>query len=143
MDEIFCDLWQSGGVSEGNTIVFFDSECLMCNSAMRLVHQIDEDDSFRFAPLAGETARKHGVKNGETMVVLVKGELHERSEAVRVLLWSLGGIGYVLSSIMVLIPVCWRDALYDLFARNRQRISGAFKSACSIPDPALVRKILP
>jgi len=120
-------------------ILFFDADCLMCSGSVRLIHSWDDEDRIRFSALAGETAQKLGIPNGETIVLLKGEERFEKSEAVRV---SLLEVYPVIGILFGFVPRKLRDWGYDFIAARRQKIS-KLAPVCEIPDPRMTAKILP
>lgn len=44
---------------EGKAIIFFDGICNLCDSFINFVYKRDSKKQFLYAPLQGETAKKH------------------------------------------------------------------------------------
>jgi predicted DCC family thiol-disulfide oxidoreductase YuxK len=108
------------------------------------VYGLDKRGVVVFAPLQGELASELGLlgyaeKGGGSMVILreTDGEKFFRSEALIVLGRNLGGVWKLLANVFSLLPKRWRDAAYDLVAKNRYRIAGA----CGVPDEGLRRRM--
>ena len=105
--------------------VAFDDHCMMCNRFLHFLAGEDKARILHFAPLASNQPRT-------TMIVTRDGSSFHRSEAILILLASLGGHWRVLARMGRLVPRFLRDRLYDLIARNRHRI---FRhSGCPLPS---------
>jgi predicted DCC family thiol-disulfide oxidoreductase YuxK len=129
-------------------IVFFDGDCGLCSRSVRFFAKFDRRDHLRFAPLQGETAAakefgKYAAIDDGTMVVLreADGEIFYRFDALLESLRALGGLWKVLL-VAKFLPRSIREILYRTVARNRIRWFGK-ADACALPDPELVRRLLP
>jgi predicted DCC family thiol-disulfide oxidoreductase YuxK len=138
-------------IPEPNPIVLYDGVCGLCNHLVQFLLKRDNHDRFRFASLQSEFARdlltRHGADPHDLDTVYVavdNGQPNERllarSDAVLYMLrelggfWKLAGIGHVL-------PKAFRDAVYQVVARNRYRIFGKHES-CILPEPQHRAKFL-
>jgi predicted DCC family thiol-disulfide oxidoreductase YuxK len=133
------------GYSPG-VIVYFDGECNLCNRLVDFVIRRDRRRRFRFAPLQGETARRHlpASLTGtglETIVLERETGLQFRSDAVLAILATLGGpwSGF---GILRVLPRTLRDGAYNYIARNRFRWFGR-RETCRVPTLEERRSFLP
>jgi len=129
-------------------IVFFDGQCGLCSRSVRFLSRADRKDRLQFAPLQGETAT--GMKLGEfasvengSMVVWRESDNTTlfRSDAALELCNALGGI-CKCGVIFRIVPRPLREACYRFIARNRIRWFG-HADTCSLPDPQLLKRLLP
>lgn len=130
-------------VMEGQlrNIVFFDSDCLMCQGAVRWLHRLDEQDRLRFAPLQGESARRVGVAvNEDSIAFYGRGELSRAALAVERLLVATGGVATLVGVSMRVFPLPLRDWCYRQIARRRHTLSRSV--SCGIPEVGLDEKML-
>ncbi|MGE9267032.1 MAG: thiol-disulfide oxidoreductase DCC family protein [Verrucomicrobiales bacterium] len=136
-------------MNTAHPIVFFDGDCLFCQSQVRLLHRLDRHDRLRFAPLQGDTARLFPAleplrtQAEPDTVAFVSPDLDgaaTRARAVLLILRRLGGFWALASRLLALIPLPLLDRLYDLIARHRKRLRN---KACPLPEPTLQAKILP
>jgi predicted DCC family thiol-disulfide oxidoreductase YuxK len=74
------------------------------------------------------------------VIVLDGGRRYERSEAALHVALYLR-FPWPLAFAAVLIPRAWRDAAYDLIARNRYLIFGK-QDVCPLPPPSLRERFL-
>ena len=126
---------------EVRNIVFFDSDCLMCQGAVKWLHRLDEQDRLRFAPLEGESARRVGVAlNEDSMAFYGKGELSRAALAVERLLVATGGVANLVGISMRVIPLSLRDWCYRQIASRRLTLSRSV--SCGIPEAGLNEKML-
>ena len=103
-------------------IVFYDSECILCNRTVRTLINFDKERKLAFAPIGGSTfmsiAPNITIENKNTIVFFNDGEILIRSTAVlgilNVLPYPLRLLGF-----FTIVPVFLRDAVYKFVARNR------------------------
>ena len=117
-------------------IVLIDGTCALCNGTAAWLARRDPEGRMLFAPNQGEVARIAGEPPGGdpgTIVVWEGSRRLVRSEAVLVLLRTLGGGWRLLAAVAGLCPVALRDVLYDQVARRRHRFAGA--PACTRLSP--------
>ena len=126
---------------EGLNIVFFDSDCLMCQGAVKWLHRLDAQDQLRFAPLQGETAKTMGVSLDEdSMAFYSEGEVSRAALAVERLLIATGGVAALAGVSMKVFPLSLRNWCYRQIAKLRLTISKSI--SCGIPEEGLMAKML-
>lgn len=126
---------------EEESIVFFDSDCLMCQGSIRWLHRIDVYDRLRFAPLQGTTAREKGISLEEdSMAFYGEGEVSRSALAVERLLVEAGGLAMIAGMLMKIVPLRVRDWGYRQIAKRRLAISKSM--SCGIPEVGLAEKML-
>lgn len=143
--------YSKGRMLEGrqqNGLVFYDGVCGLCDRWIRFLLVRDKQQSLKFAPLQGDTARQRTDLPTElrsVVLVIQPGTAEERvyfrSEAALRLLDHIGGFWRVVSWLRI-IPRPLRDAVYDAIARYRYRCFGKF-DACRIPPTELRARFLP
>lgn len=125
-------------------IVFFDSECLLCNNSVRFIIKYDKKDRFRFAELGGKFAtdlpENEKKMDTDSIVVLTESHYCTKSSAVLRIARGLGG-WFFFSVFFYLIPAFIRDYFYDLIAKTRYRIFGK-TDHCIVPDTEIKKKFL-
>lgn len=119
--------------------IFFDSECGLCDGAVRFVLAEDRaGTSFRFAPLDGEAIRKsieperRASLPDSVIVLTAEGELLVRSAAALYILRRLGGIWRLAAVAASVVPQTGLDCGYDRVAKVRKRLFGTKSGACPI-----------
>ena len=147
-------------------IIFFDGDCVMCNSFVDLLLQMDSKGLFYLSPLQGETARYYlpplphnreewsiyyletaqsSTLNAElcrdSTALHTSPRLYSQSDAVIQICRHLGGI-WSLATLGNGIPSFIRDAVYRMVARNRYRLFGQ-RSTCRMPTDAERSRFLP
>lgn len=120
-------------------IIIFDGVCNFCSRSAQFVLRNDKRAKFRFAamqsPAGSALLNKHGLDPTEVETfLLVKGDAaYVRSEAALEIAKGLGP-PWSLFAVFRLLPVRWRDAVYDVVARNRYRLFGR-RQSCYVPTP--------
>jgi predicted DCC family thiol-disulfide oxidoreductase YuxK len=133
-------------MNDQSALLLFDGTCGFCAQSVQFVLRHERRrQTLRFASLqshAGmEVRERHPELNQVDSVIWVEAgqgasaeTILVRSAAVLRVLHYLGGVWSVLAWIGALVPRFIRDGLYDLVARNRQRlIRGGL--ACLLPTP--------
>jgi predicted DCC family thiol-disulfide oxidoreductase YuxK len=125
---------------ESRDLLLYDGRCGLCDGFVRFVARRDRNDVFRFAPLQSPVAARRLAAVGaqlaalpDTVVLLRAGRLLLRSAAALQVLEGLGGAWRPLARALALLPVGWRDRVYDLVAGHRARLFGR-RSECRLPD---------
>lgn len=121
---------------EGKVLILFDGYCYLCSWVVQWVLTADKAGVFLFAPISSETGefwkKKLKIKTQMDSVILVEANVYFlRSEAALRIARRLGGF-YRLLLIVKLLPLSWRDKLYDCVARNRFRWFGR-RETCFLP----------
>jgi predicted DCC family thiol-disulfide oxidoreductase YuxK len=116
-------------------ILLFDGVCNLCNGVVRFVLTHDPEARVRFASqqsaFGQDLLRRHGLADSQSVVLLDGERVYERSDAaLRVL--SLLPAPWRWLEVARFVPKPWRDATYDLIARNRYRVFGK-REACLLP----------
>lgn len=109
-------------IKTDKTIIFFDSECLMCHSFVRIILILDHKSKISFAPLGliiNDKSRQLDIEElGDSIILLAEGEMHSKSEAVYKISATLGFPANILL-VFKLLPKKWTDKCYDWIARRR------------------------
>lgn len=119
---------------QGRHIIFFDGDCLICNRFVQILLKIDRKKKFLFSSLQSElaqTALTNIPKNIDSIVYLSPAGSYIKSEAILKICKQLD-FPYTACYLFKILPLKWRDALYDYFAKNRYRWFGKNES-CAIP----------
>ncbi len=131
-------------VARESEYVFYDGHCGLCHRAVKFILKHDRSgNAFRFAPLQGETIQslvpadqRAGLP--DSFVVLTRdGSLLMRSNASLHILQTLGGGWKILAKVLRVIPLGFRDLVYDFVARIRYRLFGRRDDLCPIVPPDL------
>jgi predicted DCC family thiol-disulfide oxidoreductase YuxK len=120
-------------------VVIFDGECNFCDASVNFIIDRDPVGLFRFAsrqsPAGQRIMRERGVPEEglDSMILVEDDRVLVRSAAGLSIAKRLSGAWPVLYAFIA-VPGPWRDAVYDLIAKNRKRILGA-RDACAVPTP--------
>lgn len=119
-------------------IILFDGVCNLCNNLVLKVIRYDKDQVFIFAALhskSGLEILNHlGIDTTkiDTLILYEPGVSYDiKATAALKIMKDFKGI-WQLSGLFFLLPVGFRNLMYDFIAKNRYRWFGK-KESCSIP----------
>lgn len=124
---------------EHNAIILFDGVCNFCNSSVNFIIKHDKKGYYKFAPIQSEIGKVLCEKLAIDLqrvdsIILIENDFYKiKSSAILRIAKKLNG-GYPLLFGFIIIPRFFRDAIYDLIARNRYKWFGR-KESCMIPTP--------
>ncbi len=123
--------------------VLFDGVCNLCNGTVKTIVRFDRKGQFHFASLQSEYAQalieRHELQDfPESVILFYGGKCYYKSDAVMKMA-TLLGFPYSLLVVGKVLPRAWRDAIYDLVARNRYRWFGK-RESCMLPDENLRKR---
>lgn len=123
-------------------IVFFDGECGLCDLSVRFLLKRDKKNRFLFAPLQGETAKKHQILDSDSVALLEEEKtLYREGEAALRILWLLGGAFTLPGSLYFLLPKCVVNGCYRVIAKNRHFLFS--KEKCTLPETVDPSRFIP
>lgn len=120
-------------------VLVFDGVCGLCHRWVRFVLRHDAADQVHFAAVQSVPGQallaRHGVAHlaFDTLVFIDDDQAYVRSEAVLRILARLPR-PWRWARVLRVIPVRWRDHLYNAVARRRYRLFGRYDQ-CVLPDP--------
>ena len=126
-------------------VILYDGVCVFCSRWVRFVAARDKERRFRFTAIQSgygtRLARAFGINpdDPDTNAVVHGGEVFVKSDAALTVLSLLPGWRWV--GVLRLVPKPWRDAVYNLVARNRYRIFGKYE-VCFVPDAELRARVM-
>ena len=106
-------------------IVFFDSECGLCNRSVHFVHKRDRSGRIYFASLQGEVAqsllasRGFVLENPESLIYYRAGSCYQKSSAALQIASDMGGF-WKAARLLFCVPTAIRDWVYLQIARRRK-----------------------
>jgi predicted DCC family thiol-disulfide oxidoreductase YuxK len=117
-------------------IVIFDSECILCERALKWLLKYDKTRIFRYTSLQSNTSKELQQKytfpnNNQSVILIVNGRLYTKSDAFLKIITLLGG-WRILFAVLYILPPFLRNLVYDIIAKNRYKWFGK-KSTCYIP----------
>lgn len=119
-----------------NRLVLFDGVCNFCSASVRFVIQRDPQARFQFAPLQSDLgqyfAQQYGFTKLESMVLLERGQVYQKSSAALRIARQLNGL-WPLFFVFIVVPGTVRDYVYDFIGNRRYRWFGKTEQ-CWIPE---------
>ena len=120
-------------------VIVFDGYCVLCSGWANFVLRHDHRKNFRLlaaqSPL-GHALYAHYALGGDdyqSNLLLQNGRVFIKSEG-SIMMASALGWPWRLATLLRVMPLAWRDKLYDWIASNRIRWFGR-RDACYLPDP--------
>jgi predicted DCC family thiol-disulfide oxidoreductase YuxK len=119
-------------------IIIFDGYCALCSGWAEFVLRHDRKGIYRLLSAQSDIGRALYVHYGldpqdyETNILLADGNAWFKSESSIRMMEGLGN-PWALARCLRLLPMRWRDRLYETIARNRLRWFGK-RAACYRPD---------
>ncbi|SFI16954.1 thiol-disulfide oxidoreductase DCC family protein [Halpernia frigidisoli] len=117
-------------------VVFYDGDCGFCNFWVGWILKNDKKDQFLFSALQSEFGQKFlsernlELKNLSTLYLFSPGKFYLKKSAAVLKIATLLGGKYSLMEVFKIIPAFFSDKVYDLIAKNRQKIASA---KCYLP----------
>src|SRR5699024_610070 len=116
------------------SILYFDDDCIMCNTFAKWIVKLDRREKIYFASI--KEFENILPKNIDS-VVYYSDDLYIMSDAVIEVLNDATKTN--IFSVFKVIPVCFRNRLYKFIAGNRHRLNRG--DACKI-NPAVRKRII-
>lgn len=126
-------------------VILYDGVCIFCSRWVGFVAKRDSERRFRFTAIQSgygtRLAEAFGIDpdDPDTNAVIHGGVAYFKSDAALTVLCTLPGWGWV--RMLRTVPKSWRDAIYNLVARNRYRIFGRY-DACLVPDATFRDRVM-
>ena len=126
-------------------VILYDGVCVFCSRWVRFVAARDEKRRFRFTAIQSgygtRLAQAFGISpdDPDTNAVIHGGVAFFKSDGALTVLSNLQGWGWV--RVLRFVPRPFRDAVYNLVARNRYRIFGKYEE-CFVPDAAMRGRVI-
>ncbi|WP_054024706.1 thiol-disulfide oxidoreductase DCC family protein [Bacillus sp. FJAT-28004] len=132
--------------NDDTTVLLIDGQCMLCNRITRFVVKRDKKKFFRFATLQSPFGQ-HLLRDGnlplddlDTFVMVQSKIYYTKSEAALRVLRRLDGWWWLLYPF-ILVPLAWRNLVYDRIARNRYRWFEK-NDVCIMPTPDLINRFM-
>jgi predicted DCC family thiol-disulfide oxidoreductase YuxK len=128
-------------------IIVFDGHCVMCSAWARTLLRWDRKGVFRLLPAQTELGHALYVHFGldpehyETNILIEGGRAWLKAEGT-IRMGTRLGFSFSMLQLFRLLPARWRDALYELIARNRLALFGR-RELCYRSEPGLEERFLP
>lgn len=132
-------------MQHNDKILFFDGHCGLCDRFVSFLFRRDKKHKLSYAPLQGNTALTvlpiPPSQLPDSVVFLIHGTVHIKSDAVIYSLSELGW-GFQILRALLIIPKSVRNWFYDKLAQNRYRVFGK-NELCRIPKKEEAKYFLP
>jgi predicted DCC family thiol-disulfide oxidoreductase YuxK len=127
-------------------IILFDGHCALCSGWARFVLKHDRRGRFRLlpaqTPLGRALYRHYGLdpEDYETNILIKDGRGWFKSEGSIRMAEGLGA-PWSWFGVLRVLPLPWRDRLYELVARNRLKWFGR-REVCYLGEPSRADRFL-
>lgn len=127
-------------------VLLIDGQCLLCNAITRFVARRDKSMAFQFASLQSEAGQRLLIEGHlpiddiNTFVMVQGGQYYTKSDAALRVFRKLDGL-WVLLYVFIVVPLAWRNLVYDFIARNRYRWLRR-ANVCLLPAPEVKARFL-
>ena len=132
---------------DNQTIVIFDTNCVLCSGGVRFFLQHERSNSVQFASSRKEAgirlAAEYNLSEEDldlTFLVIQNGQALTKTDASLALVKHLKA-PWNFAGVFRLVPRPLRDALYDIVARNRLNWFGE-QQDCFLPTAEQRRRFL-
>jgi predicted DCC family thiol-disulfide oxidoreductase YuxK len=125
--------------ADDKPIIVFDGFCVLCSGWANFVLRHDRRKTFRLLAAQsqlGQALYAHyglGGDDYESNLLLKDGKVFIKSQGSILMACGLGW-PWRVAALLRIVPLSWRDRLYDWVASNRLRWFGS-RDACYLPDP--------
>jgi predicted DCC family thiol-disulfide oxidoreductase YuxK len=132
--------------ADDKPIIIFDGYCALCSGWASFVLRHDRIGKYRLlsaqSPLGYALYVHYGLDplDYETNILIADGVAWFKSEGSIRMAEGLG-FPWSLAGVFRVLPMRWRDRLYETLARNRLKWFGK-RETCYLPDPALADRFL-
>jgi predicted DCC family thiol-disulfide oxidoreductase YuxK len=132
-------VWPDDGV------IVYDGVCVFCSRWIRFIAARDEAKRFRFTQIQSaygtRLAQAFGIdpQDPDTNALIHGGVAYFKSDAALTVLSTLPRWRW--ARMLFAVPKPWRNAVYNLVAKNRYRIFGKYE-ACFVPDADMRARVL-
>lgn len=122
------------------TIVFFDDDCIMCNSFAQKILKYKSSEEIYFTSLDNLVISDQKIQIPKNTIILYKsGQLFFKSTAVLKILkltkFPIKGLSFFL-----IFPRLIRDGFYDFIAKKRYFFGK--KDSCQIPSNNMIKSLI-
>jgi predicted DCC family thiol-disulfide oxidoreductase YuxK len=128
-----------------DNVILYDGVCVFCSRWIRFIATHDTAKRFRFTAIQSDygtrLARAFGIdpNDPDTNAVIHGGVAYFKSDAALTVLSNLPGWRW--TRLLFAVPKPFRNAVYNLVAKNRYRIFGKY-DACFVPDADMRERVM-
>jgi predicted DCC family thiol-disulfide oxidoreductase YuxK len=132
--------------ADDKPVIIFDGYCALCSGWAAFVLRHDVEARYRLlsaqSPLGHALYLHYGLnpQDYETNILIADGVAWFKSEGSIRMAEGLG-FPWSLAAVFRVLPMAWRDRLYETVARNRLRWFGK-RDTCYLPDPRYADRFL-
>ena len=125
---------------QGKSIVFYDGTCGFCQGSVQVVLKRNSRQNLYFAALQSDVLKAvvpvHQLPEvlPDSILFFENGKLYAESDAALRIAAHLD-FPFSLLSVFRIIPLSFRNFVYQFIAKNRYRIAGRTES-CLFPSPS-------
>ena len=110
-------------LSYDHPLLLFDGDCILCNTTVRKIVQVDREEVFRFLAIQEFAQFLAEAKDIDSVLLVKHGAIYSESDAV-IEAAELLPYPYRLIYYLRWVPEAIRDYFYRLIAKYRYRIFG-------------------
>ena len=132
--------------ADDRPVIIFDGYCALCSGWAAFVLRHDRTEMYRLLSAQSPLGRALYVhysldpEDYETNILVADGVAWFKSEGSIRMAEGLG-FPWSLAAVFRMLPLTWRDRLYEAIARNRLRWFGK-RATCYLPDPKFAGRFL-
>ncbi len=101
-------------------VIYYDSECGLCNNLVRLILHIDSKKKFSFSPISLLVNSTRSI-NIDSLTLSINNKLYFEGRAIIAILDNLGFEWRLLGKLIRFLPINFVNAIYRFIAINRKR----------------------
>lgn len=126
------------GFADDRPVIVFDGICAMCSAFVQFMLRHDSGGIYRFIPAQSPLGLALYVhfgldpENYQSNILLQDGRAFLKSEGSLMIVSGLGW-PWSMAAVLRLLPLAWRDRLYEAIARKRFALFGR-RDTCFLPD---------
>ena len=135
--------WLSASQPQPVTL-YFDGKCGFCNAIVRMALAEDLSRRITFAPLYGAYFSEQGIeepKDDSIVIVDCHDNVAYKSQAVVIVLRSLGRHWRILAWLLEKVPTSMRDLGYDFVGQIRYFMSSNNNQNCMMLPPTYTKQM--
>ena len=113
-----------------NKIIYYDSQCGLCNITVRLILHIDDKKKFCFSPISLLFEKKKNMNCPDSIILSINNKLYFEGRAIIGILKNLDFGWRLFGKLLEYIPIVLIDKTYRIIAINRKRVMFNKKKSC-------------
>jgi predicted DCC family thiol-disulfide oxidoreductase YuxK len=131
---------------QNKKVIYFDGVCNLCTGTVQFLLRHNKKEDILFSSLQSKSGlqmlRYFGLPqhNYSSFVFVENGVLYQQSTGALRVTRYLGGL-WPLLYVLILVPPCIRNRVYNKIAKNRYKWFGK-KGECWLPTPAFKKRFL-